>query len=478
MPQVNPRTMPRLEPDRREMQRMMDTVCAAAIEQVARLGTVPAADTTDTAPPRLDEPLPVDGVPLDDLLRLVFEELAPRSVNTAGPGYLGYIPGGGLFHSAAADFISATLNRFVGSESMAPGLVRLEWTVVRWLCDLLGFDAGSGGVLTSGGSMATLTAVVAAREQRVGDALSRGTIYVSSQSHHSVAKATRIAGFPRANVRVVPTDADGAIDLSAAAQAIRRDRAAGMRPALLVATAGTTQTGAIDDLDGAATLAEAEDLWLHVDAAYGGFFALVERGRALLAGIGRAHSITLDPHKGLGLPYGTGAVLVARRRWLTAAFSSPADYLPEPDPDAIDFSEMSPELSRGLRGLRLWLPLKLLGIGPFVEHLDEKLDLARWAADRLSVMPGIELVAPVRLSVVAFRFAPAGADPETLDGLNRRLVQAINARARVFLSGTLLGERYVVRLAILSFRTHRDRIEMALQDIAAACDEVGVDVDR
>jgi aromatic-L-amino-acid/L-tryptophan decarboxylase len=282
-------------------------------------------------------------------------------------------------------------------------------------------------------------------------------------------------GFPEANVRSIPVDGRFRIRLDALEEAIEEDRRRGLTPFLVVGNAGTTNTGAVDPLDELADLAARHGLWLHVDAAYGGFFLLTEEGRRTLKGIARADSIVLDPHKGLFLPYGTGALLVRDGQALKRAHGLAADYMPhlQSDPDLVDFCEYSPELSRSYRGLRVWLPVKLHGIGAFRATLEEKLRLARLAADRLRQIPGIEIVAEPQLSLLAFRLVPPGvSDPEELDRLNRHLLDRINARQRVLLTGTLAGGRFVLRICILSFRTHQDRIEQGLEDIEAAVGEV------
>jgi aromatic-L-amino-acid decarboxylase len=307
-----------------------------------------------------------------------------------------------------ADLIADAINRYVGLWRAAPGLVQLESNVITWLCEIVGLPAGSGGVLTSGGSLATFSATVAARH-RLGERFADGTIYTSTQAHHSVARAAILAGFPAAQVRAIEVDDEQRVRVDRVADAIVADRAAGLRPCLLVASAGTTNTGAVDDLEGLADLAGREGVWLHVDAAYGGSFALTQRGRATLRGLGRADSITLDPHKGFFLPYGTGALLVRDPAALRRAHSLHADYLPpmQEDPDFVDFCELSPELSRDFRGLRLWLPLKLIGADAFAAALDEKLDLAQHAAEVLRGMAEVELLAAPQLSLLAFRHVPA-----------------------------------------------------------------------
>jgi aromatic-L-amino-acid decarboxylase len=422
----------------------------------------------------LAEPVPEEGTPVHKLLDLIFHKAAPGSINTAGPGYLGYIPGGGLFPSAVADLISDSLNRFTGLFVASPALVQLEMNVLAWFRDIAGLPETARGVLTSGGSLANLIALVTARRERLPENFLAGTLYVSDQTHHSVAKSALLAGFPAANVRPVPSDERYRMRLDRLEEMIEEDRRRRMTPFLVVGNAGTTNSGAVDPLPELAEAARRHGLWFHVDGAYGGFFRLTERGRQALSGLELADSVVLDPHKSLFLPYGTGALLVRDGAALKRAHSVAADYLPviPDDPAMADFADLSPELTRPFRGLRVWLPLKMHGIRPFREALDEKLDLARWAADELRAIPGLEMLAEPELSLLAFRFVPQGVtDPEALNRVNRKLIERVNARKRVFLTGTLLHGRFAVRICVLSFRTHHDRVVMALEDIRAAIPE-------
>jgi aromatic-L-amino-acid decarboxylase len=246
------------------------------------------------------------------------------------------------------------------------------------------------------------------------------------------------------------------------AAAIREDRARGLRPAIAVASAGTINTGAVDDLEALGAVCREEGLWFHVDGAYGGFFRMTERGRARLRGIERADSITVDPHKGLFLPYGTGCLLVRNGADLSAPHRGHGAYLPkmQEGSEAQDFSEYSPELSRPFRGLRVWLAFRIFGARAFREALDEKLDLALLAARGLAGIPGIEVVAEPELSITAFRVA--ARDAAEGDRRTRELLESVNARRRVFLSGTVFRGRFVIRICVLSFRTHRERVEEAI----------------
>lgn len=466
-----------LEPTADEMRAMLAEASERVVAHVVSLPDQPASYDTGTGRAEAAarrEDLPEVGAAFEDLLDTVFDAAKP-TFNTAGPGYLAYIPGGGVFPSAIAQLVANAVNRYVGVWVAAPALVQLELNVIRWFCQIVGYGPGSGGILTSGGSLSNLTAIVTARRERLeDDDLRTGVIYTSDQTHHSVRKSAVLAGFPERCVREIGSNDRQEIDVAALRATIAEDRAAGLRPLLVVGSAGTTNTGAVDDLDALADTARDEGVWLHVDAAYGGFFALTERGRSAMAGLERADSITLDPHKGLFLPYGTGCLLVKEEQALRRAHATFADYMPamQHDADYVDFTDLSAELSRGYRGLSAWLPVKLFGIGAFRQALDEKLDLARWAADELRARPDVEIVCEPRLSLLAFRLAPDGVEGDALDELNRRWMDAVNRRQNVYLTGTMVGGRFALRICVLSFRTHMDRMERCMADIDAARAEV------
>jgi aromatic-L-amino-acid decarboxylase len=462
-----------LEPDASEMHRLVDAAMQRIVAHIESLPSQPASNVDGAAElaRTLIEPLPERGIAYEQLLDFLFDDAIPRSFNAAGPGYLAYIPGGGIFHAAVADLIADSVNRYVGVFAPAPLLVQLEANVVRWFCEIVGYDkgfgAGSGGVLTSGGSLANLTAIIAARLTVLGDDFSRATLYCGDQTHHAFQKAAVLAGFPAANIREIPSDALFRVRVDLMADAIARDHANGFTPFMLCGSAGTTPTGAVDDLAALGQLARSESLWFHVDGAYGAFFMLTQRGREAMRGIDEADSIILDPHKTLFLPFGTGALVVRDASVLRRAYSFHAEILPrfQSEDALIDFCEISPELSRDFRGLRVWLPLKLFGIEPFRAQLEEKLDLASWAAAELHKIDGIEVVAEPQLSIVGFRLLKPGAD---LDALNHDLMARINARQRVMLTGAVVDGKFVIRICVVSHRTHRDRMEMCIEDIRAA----------
>jgi aromatic-L-amino-acid decarboxylase len=468
----------RREPDRQERPLELSPeefaqLVGEAVERIrAHVGTLPeqpAADTEGAADlaRSLREELPEDPSPFPELLDLLFERAIPKSFNTAGPGYFAYIPGGGLLHSAIADLIADSVNRYVGVWAAAPGLAQIEANVLAWFSRIVGYPSSARGFLTSGGSLANFSAIFCARRERLPEDFHGGVIYTSEQAHHSVRKAARLAGFPEGAVVEVPTDGRFRIRTDGLEEAIHRDRAGGRTPFLLVGNAGTTNTGAVDDLRALADLARSHGLWFHVDAAYGGFFLLTGEGRRRMAGIELADSVVLDPHKGLFLPYGTGSLLVRDGAALLRAHSQTAAYMPpmQEASEFVDFCQISPELSRDWRGLRVWLPVRMLGIGAFRRALEEKLELARRAAEELRGIEGIEVVAEPQLSIVAFRLVRPGLADEEINRLNREVLDRVNARRRVYLTATDLGGRFVIRICVLSFRSHLDRLTQALEDI-------------
>jgi aromatic-L-amino-acid decarboxylase len=454
------------------MRAMGEQALAVMVRFIEGLPSSPAVDLdgADEVIRLLGQPVPEGGRPfpgvLDDVARG-----AAKAFNTAGPGYLAFIPGGGLYAAAVADFIACGFNRFVNVWHAAPGFAQIEWTVIRWLDDLFGLPPGSGGVLTSGGSMANFSAIATARHARLGEDFLDGTLYLSAQTHASVSKAAILAGFPQRSLRMVPATSDLAIDVQALREMVQKDRADGLRPFFVVASAGTTNTGRVDPIADLAEVAREEGLWLHADAAYGGFFQLTERGRTLFQGIEACDSITLDPHKGMFLPYGTGSLLVRDRAELRNAHHVGAAYLQDlfPEGEIPNFADSSPELSRDFRGLRVWLPLQLHGVDAFRAALDEKLDLTQMLYEALRSTQGFDLPWPADLTVVAFRYRPRSGDAEEF---NRRLLERINASKRVFLSSTMIEDRFVLRVCIVSFRTHRDRVLEAIDIIRTSAAEL------
>lgn len=444
-----------MEPDRPTRQRWTAATTAFIDDFIDHLPDAPASDPD---PGDLTEFLAAPPEGPGDFAALLdrFGVAAGKAIETAGPKYFAYFPAGGLYSSVLAETLAQTVNRFTGIAGPAPALAAMEHSVVRWLCDLFALPPSAGGVFTSGASIATLSALHAAREDRLGGPDPRGTIYVTAYTHHCVAKAARIAGFPADAVRVVPVDARLRMDLTAAEEMITRDLAAGRRPFFLVGTAGTTSTGTVDVLTDVAEVARGHGMWCHVDGAYGGAFQLTDRGRALLTGIEAADSIVLDPHKSLFLPFGTGVLLVRDQERLRAAHSASGDYLQDFTSHTVpDFADLSPELTRASRGLRLWLPLHLHGVDAFRRQLDEKLDLASVVHKGLRAIPGLEVPLPPDLTVTTFHSRHG-------DAATSLLHKRINATRRIYVSSTRVQGRNTIRLCVLSHRTHAEHVAEAL----------------
>ena len=449
-----------LDPGAGRRKRLRGAVVASTERFLRRIGSRKGYDEAGTKGRGLLE------VPVEAAIELLEREVVGPGVNPATQGHLGYIPGGGLYHAALGDFLAAVTNKYAGVFFGGPGAARLENLLVRWTADLVGYPAGAAGHIASGGSIATLAAVVAAREAHgIGPAqVTQSAVYLTAQAHHCVDKALRIAGLGEAPQRQVAMDERFRMRPDALALAVADDRARGLPPWLIVAAAGTTDVGAIDPLDAIAEVAARERCWLHVDAAYGGFFLLTDDGRRLLRGIERSDSVVLDPHKGLFLPYGSGIVVARDAAPLVAAHSYTGHYMQDAlrEPEELSPADVSPELSKHFRGLRMWLPLMLLGTGPFAAALEEKLLLARYFHREVQAL-GFEVGPPPELSIVPFRWAPPGVSAAEADGLNQRLVDGVRRDGRVFLSSTILDGRFTLRLAVLAFRTHRRTIDLALR---------------
>ena len=456
-----------------EMRAMAEQVVARAVEHIASLKDQPACGDVraDDLARSLREPAPERPMPLDALLVPLFDEWIPRSFTAPGPGYLAYIPGGGLYPAALADFIADTTNRYTGVWQAAPVLLQLESNALDWLRDWMEFPETTRGLFTTGGSMANFNAILCARERHLGRDIRTGVMYTSTQVHHSVAKSAKLAGIFPDRVREIEVDGEFRMRTDALAAAIARDRRDGLRPFLVVSSAGTTNTGAVDPLEAVGEVCRRERIWHHVDGAYGAFFHAVPELRPLLPGLSAADSLTLDPHKGMFLPYGTGALLVRDGAALRAAHHVPhAGYLPDlpEDEEFYDPSVHGPDLSRGFPGLRVWLCVKLFGAARFRAAIAEKRALALDAARRIGELPGIVMDAPPQLSLFAFHVSRPAWTAADENAATRRLIDDVTARGRVMLTGCTVDGRFLARVCVLSFRTRQDRIDACVEDVRAA----------
>lgn len=469
----------RLDPDAAARAAYRDAAVAHGERFLETMDDLPAYRLTpDQGAGLLSAPLSEQGIGIEAALQLVHEHVDRPGLNPASGGHLGYIPGGGLYLSAMGDMLADITNRYAGVFFANPGAVRMENMLVRWMSDVVGYPSTAAGTLLSGGSLANLACIVTARDAMGVQAaeVTRSVIYLTAQVHHCVTKAIRIAGLAEAPIRYVPMDAHYRMDVGALRALVEADLGEGMRPFLVVASTGTTDTGAVDPVDEIAEVAAAYKLWLHVDAAYGGFFLLCEEGRRVIKGLDRSDSIVMDPHKGLFLPYGTGAALVRDGARLAAAHYYTANYLQ----DALEYTDesspadLSPELTRHFRGLRMWLPMQVHGLAAFRACVAEKLWLARYFWEQLASMPGMERGPYPDLSVVLYRYLPADGDP---NAFNEQLVRRLHADGRVFLTSTKVDGNFYLRLACLSFRSHLHTIDLALamlrENIAALEQERG-----
>ena len=418
----------------------------------------------------LDSPIAEEGIGIDEAISLIRDNVDEPGLNPASGGHVAYIPGGGIYYSALGDYLADVFNRYAGVFYASPGAVRMENMLIRWMSEIVGYPSAAAGNLTTGGSLANLIAIVTARDAQNIKAkdIERSVIYLSEQAHHSVDKAIRIAGLGECIVRHIPLDGKYRIIPEDLENQIVEDRREGLNPFLVVASAGTTDVGAIDPLSEIGDIAKRNGIWYHIDAAYGGFFILTDEGKKKLAGIEKSDSLVIDPHKGLFLPYGLGVVLVKKAEALFESQRYSANYMQ----DARDVNEeaspadLSPELTKHFRGLRLWLPLKLHGLSPFRACLEEKLALAKYFHAEVTKL-GFESDLEPELSVVVYRYVPQNGDP---DAFNKRLLEEVVADGRVFISSTKLNGRFTLRFACLAFRTHLKTVDTLLKILAEKVD--------
>ena len=455
-----------LDPGFEARSSLRDKVIAYAdafIEDLDRKPVYAASDGEGNA--LYDSPISEGPMDRDAVLELLDLGVNRGGVSVGSGGHMAYIPGSNLHASALADYLGAVINKYSGLFFASPGMVRMERMLLRWVADLVGYPASAAGDLTSGGSIASLVGIVTAREARGLKAkdFDKAVVYLGAQTHHAVDKALRIAGLGETVRRFIPLDDRHRMRPEALEGAVEADAKMGLYPWLIAATAGTTDTGAVDPLADIANIARRHDLWLHVDGAYGAAFALTEHGKRILRGIERSDSMVLDPHKGLFLPFGSGIALVREGRHLLHAHHYDASYLQDKDVlasgDETSPADLSPELTRPSRALRLWLPLKLAGVAPFRAALEEKLLLARYFHERMLHEDRFEVGPPPDLSIVTFRYLPRSGDP---DAFNRRLIDAVQRDGRIFISSTMIDGRFTLRLAILSLRTHQETVDLAI----------------
>lgn len=411
----------------------------------------------------LNHPISDQPISIDAALNILEKNVDTIGLNPASGGHLGYIPGGGIFPTALGDYLAAVTNRYAGIYFGGPGAVRIENMLIRWMCSIMGYPTTAVGNLASGGSIGNLIAIVTARDFKKIEPtdISRAVIYLTSQVHHCVQKAIRIAGLNQAQTVYIPVDENFRMNTEALREQIELDIAEGKKPFLLIGSAGTTDVGAIDPLDTLADIAQEYNLWFHVDGAYGGFFMLTGQGKQNMKGIERSDSLVIDPHKGLFLSYGLGAVLIKNAKAQQDAHFYQANYMQDAlnDTSEISPADLSPELTKHFRGLRLWMPLQLFGLAPFKAGLEEKLLLTQYFYHEIQKL-NFEVGPFPELSVMIYRYIPKKGDP---NDFNAKLIKHVQQDGRVFLSSTSIDGVFWLRIAILAFRTHLSTIDLCLQ---------------
>jgi glutamate/tyrosine decarboxylase-like PLP-dependent enzyme len=425
-----------------------------------------------------DEPLPEEGRPAEELIAFVREHVLPFPMGNSHPRFFGFINATADPVGTIADYMASAMNpNCWGGDHAA---IHVEHRVMRWLADVLGFPATAEGILVSGGSMANFTALAAARramtpgnvrEEGVGaPGQKRLVVYASDQVHSCVDRAVDLLGIGTRNLRKLPSDDRFRIPVRLLRAAVAADRRAGLLPAIVVGTAGTVNTGAIDPLDELADLCAQESLWLHVDGAYGAMATFSARLKPLFKGIERAHSVAADPHKWLYVPYEAGAALVREAGRLPDAFRKYPEYF-APDPDSAFagpawFVERGVELSRGFKALKVWMGLKRHGRRGYAAAIERDVALAGFLSDQLDLRPGFERLADTVLSIVNFRYRPPGLSEPDLDRLNRTIVNRLVGGGSFFLAPTVLKGRTAMRVCIVNFRTSPDDLTFLLDEAA------------
>jgi aromatic-L-amino-acid/L-tryptophan decarboxylase len=414
------------------------------------------------APPRGSRAWP-------ELLKQTEDDVLGPMSRLAHPGYFAFIPASSTFPGALGDLIASSLDIDASLWMSAAGPSQLELTVLEWFRDWISFPPEAAGILVSGGSAANITALACAREALLGPMSDRVVAYAADQTHSSVARAARLLGFRPDQMRVLPTDAQYRLRLDALTGAVDADVAAGRQPLLVAANAGATNTGAVDPLAELAAFCRERGIWLHVDAAYGGFATLTQRGREKLAGIELADSVTLDPHKWLYQPIECGCLLVREGHLLKQAFTINPDYLADGKSEEVNFSDLGLQLTRTARALKIWLSFNYFGTDAFRDAIDRAIDLALLAEQIVRDAPLLELLSPASLGIICFRRRFDGVHgDEELARLNAALVAAFEATGRGLVSSTRLHGTYAIRLCVMNHTSGPDDVTRVLEWFAQA----------
>ena len=419
---------------------------------------------------RLDATLPTKGIDFDGLLKVFCETIIPFSRQNAHPRMFGYVQSPGTPIGAFADLLASTLNANLTVWRSAPAPVELERLTIDWIRQILGFNAEAGGLFVSGGSMANLAAIVAARQAKDYSS-GRLRIYTSSETHFSVAKAAALLGIGQENVCHVGIDERFRIRVDDLVAKITADLEASYVPFCVVANAGTVNTGAVDPLMAIREVADRFQLWMHVDGSYGALAIMAKSARGLFAGIEGADSVALDPHKWFYLPVDVGCVIYRAPEIARATFAHEAEYtriIGEEADEAFAFWDYGPELSRRFRALKVWMLLKGVGLDSLGEAIESNLACARYFESMVQASDDFEMAAPVELSIFCFRHVPGqlrNESPEAIDAFNERLLIALQRDGSSYLSNAMLGDRFALRGCVLNYRTTLRDMEILLDDL-------------
>ena len=404
------------------------------------------------------------------------ERVLPYTNGNRHPRFWGWIQGNGTPLGMMADMLAAGMNAHLAGLDQAPKLVELQ--VIAWFAELFGMPKGTSGLLVSGGSMANILGLAVARHAKAGfDVREQGlhgaprlTVYASSEVHSWAQKAVELFGMGNASLRRVPVNAALEIDLEVLRTIIAEDRAAGMRPICVIGSAGTVNSGAIDNLDALADFCAAESLWFHVDGAAGALAVLVPSLAPLMKGMERADSVAFDLHKWMYLPYEIACVLVRDAELHRATFALTPTYLRDEGRGVIagglPFADRGPELTRGFKALKVWLSMKAEGVEKFARVIEQNVLQARAFAERLARVPDIEISAPVSLNIVCCRLVPAGFTPEQCDALNKELLLRIQETGLAVPSGSQLRGRYIIRVSCANHRSKWEDYEALATGVA------------
>jgi len=426
----------------------------------------------------LDQPLP-DGPsdPLEVLAELERDVLR-HTMYVNHPRFFAFIPGPGNMVSALGDALASGFNVIVSLWLEAAGPTAIEEVITQWLASVCGLPKTGGGILVSGGSVANLTGLAVARHVMLDDRLDGAVVYCSDQAHASLRKALQLLGFNSEQVRVIPTDTHYRLQARQLEDALIKDRELGRRPFCIIANAGTTNTGAVDPLLEIAGLCAAYNLWFHVDGAYGAAAALSPRGQTELCGLDQADSIALDPHKWLFQPFECGCILLRDRDLLPRTFSARHDYMQDGAASDVNLCDYGIQLTRGFRALKLWLSLKIFGLGAFRAAIEHGLAMAKFTENLLHAHDSFELVTPANLGIVSFRYQAAGLSAEALDRVNLAIVEACIEDGFAFVSSTRLRDRDVLRICSINPRTSEADIRSTLDRLADFGDQLLASTDE